>query len=131
MGAGASADSSAATLAAAQNVDVDTAAKLVEDAVATVPSLHQENARLLFSCAGETMTSDEISIAAKEVLETVKSIDMIEEAQSVLVKVGAILSTTSAMAPEVTANVGRVLYGVAEHLVRHFFCAVTMFLIES
>ena len=121
MGAGASADSSAATLAAVQNVDVDTAAKLVEDAVATVPPLHQENARLLFSCASETMTSDEISVAAKEVLATVKSVDMMEDAQSLLVKVGAVLSTTSGMAPEVTANVGRILYGVAEHLVRHFF----------
>ena len=120
MGAGASADSSAATLAAVQNVDADTAAKLVEDAVATVPPLHQENARLLFSCASETMTSDEISVAAKEVLATVKSVDMMEDAQSLLVKVGAVLSTTSGMAPEVTANVGRVLYGVAEHLVRHF-----------
>ena len=120
MGAGASADSSAATLAAVQNVDADTAAKLVEDAVATVPPLHQENARLLFSCASETMTSDEISVAAKEVLATVKSVDMMEDAQSLLVKVGAVLSTTSGMAPEVTANVGRILYGVAEHLVRHF-----------
>ena len=118
MGAGASAESGAVLAEAGEEVTKEATERAVVDAVASLPDLQQGAAREMFSKAADVMASAQLAAAAKEVLDTAGSIDAGEGGQAAVAAVGAAISTAARMAPEVTAMVGNVLLGIAEHLVR-------------
>ena len=118
MGAGASAESSSAALAAAGEVKSEAAAKAVQDAVASLPKLQQDSAAAMFDKAGSAMTSEQLTSAAQDVISSAGKIEAGEGAQAAVAAVGAAINQAARMAPEVTAAVGTVRLGVAEHRVR-------------
>ena len=75
MGAGASAESSSAALAAAGEVKSEAAAKAVQDAVASLPKLQQDSAAAMFDKAGSAMTSEQLTSAAQDVISSAGKIE--------------------------------------------------------
>ena len=88
----------------------------VADAIAAVPDAQKQEAIAIFEKCKDSMTPEQMSAAASDMKETLANLADSDAGHSVVVVVGAEITTATACAPGVIAVVSEGLLDIATHL---------------